>query len=187
MAALPRLATISKRCDVCNKGRLYPGRYPERALDARVADGISYPDILGCGSYPFFIISEVTLLLLKHYGVESFQSFPMNVIQATGSTIKTITPPQYHHLQIAVGCEVDFPAMGASVLEHCPKCFFTRFDSPYNFSYDRPFVVKESSLRGYDLFISEFLPCIPICTSRLRDIVEQSYGTNFKFIKIGTS
>lgn len=159
--ALPRLAAISERCDVCHRGRLYPGPYPERALDAEVEDGTSYPDILGCGSYPFFIISEVTLLHLKSCSVESFQPFPLNIIQATGSIIETVNPPQYHHLKIAVGCELDFPAMGVSVLEHCPKCYFSRFDP----SSDFDLVVKENSLCGYDLFVSEFLPCIAICTS----------------------
>lgn len=181
--ALPRLAAISERCDVCHRGRLYPGLYPERALDAEVEDGTSYPDILGCGSYPFFIISEATLLNLKHYGVESFQSFPLNITKATGPTIEAVTPPQYYHLKISVGCELDLHAMGISVLEHCSKCYFTKVDP----SYDFDLVVKEKSLRGYDLFISEFFPCVTICTSRFKEIVEQSRGTNFGFTEISTS
>jgi len=187
--ALPDLATISKRCDVCNRGRLYPGRYPERALDAEVEDGTSYPDILGCGSHSFFIISEAALLHLQSGGVESFQPFPLNIIQATGSVIETVTPPRYHHLKIAVGCEVDFPAMGVSVLEHCPKCYFTLFDPlhDFGFSSDVDLVVKENSLCGYDLFISEFLPCVAICTSRFKDVVEQNHSTNFEFTEISTS
>jgi len=187
--ALPDLATISKRCDVCNRGRLYPSRYPERTLEAEVEDGTSYPDILGCGSYSFFIISEATLLNLQMYSVESFQAFPLNIIQATGSIIETVTPPRYHHLKIAVGCEVDFPAMGVSVLEHCPKCYSTRFDPLHDFDYssDIDLIIKEKSLRGYDLFVSEFLPCVPICTSRFKEIVEQSHGTNFEFTRISTS
>lgn len=181
--ALPRLATVSRRCDVCHRGRLYPGRYPERALDAEVEDGTSYPDILGCGSYPFFILSEATLLNLESHGVEGFQPFPLTITKATGPIIEAVTPPRYHHLKIAVGCELDFHAMGVSVLGHCSKCYFTRLDPSYDFNL----VVREKSLRGYDLFVSEFLDCMAICTSRFKDIVEQNHGTNFEFTEISTS
>jgi len=182
-ALRPRLATIIKNCDLCHRGSLYPGRYPERALDAEVEDGTSYPDILGCGSYPFFILSEAMLLHLESCGIESFQSFPLNITRATGSAIKTVNPPQYYHLKLAVGCELDFPKMGVSVVEHCSKCYYTRVDPSSGFDT----VVKGKSLHGYDLFISEFFPCKAICTSRFKDIVEQNHGTNFEFTAISTS
>src|SRR5690349_2365845 len=67
---------ISTLCDICGKGRLYPGRYPDRPLFAEVEGGKDYPDVLGCAA-PYLIVSETVIGDWEANHVTGYEKFPL--------------------------------------------------------------------------------------------------------------
>src|SRR5579871_2661700 len=108
---IPSLQEISEPCNVCGKGRLYPGRYPARPLQLEVERGSGYPSMLGCAA-SLLVVSAAVLHDWQSNGVTGYQKFPATVVKATGTKIAKLVPPQYFHIQVTGRCELDLEAMG---------------------------------------------------------------------------
>ncbi len=178
---IPRLDTISSVCDVCHIGRLYPGRYPERSLGVAVEGGTKYPDVLGCGSYPLLIVSAQVIADWKKNDVSGYREFLLTVTKSQGKKIEVVTPPQYFHIEVSGRCLLDLEAMGVDITYQCPKCGYTRKNPTNGF----PFIVRQETWDGSDLFISELFPQSVFCTQKVFDLAASNRRTNFCFKQPG--
>ncbi len=167
----------STRCDVCGRGNLFPDYYPEYPLSVEVEGGTQYPDILGCGAYPLFIVSENVIKDWEVRAIRGYEKFALSVVKATGKKIKDIVPPSYYHIKVTGRCNLDLEAMGLEIIQHCPKCLYTRADPMV---HDR-YIIDAKSWDGTSLFISELFPSKICCTQDVLDLASVNKRTNFRF------
>lgn len=177
---MPALDTISTACPVCGNGRLYPGRYPERPLEINVEGGVKYPDILGCGSYPFLIVSDAVVTDWITHSVSGFTSYPLRVAAAKGPNIRDVPKPQYHHIQVTGRCEVDLRRMRVKLTYRCPVCDYRDFKAPMHF----PYTLRDSAPLSTDLAVSDEFPTVYFCSQRVFDLAGLFERTNFRFVPL---
>jgi hypothetical protein len=121
--------------------------------------------------------------------ITGYKKYPAPVIQATGSKIKQRTPPPYYHIQVTGRCELDLEAIGIRIVTLCPKCGYGREEflvddphrdqeNPFGFF---PFVIKEETWDGSDLFVSELFDRHIFCSQKVFDLAGLNRRTNFRF------
>jgi len=175
----PRLSEISASCDVCNIGRLYPEKYPERSFTVDVEGGSAYPDVLACGAYPLLIVSEAVIEDWESQQVTGYEKFPVNIGRVEEVKNKLANPPQYYHIKVNGRCLLNLNAMGVEVAFHCPKCGYTEIRN-------RPlmgckFVIVSATWDGSDLFVNPYFPAVVFCSRRVFELAGQNRRTNFRF------
>ena len=96
----PLISEFAPKCDKCGKTWCIPEFYPQRPITLEVEGGVKYPDCLGCGAWPFFIVSEKVTRDWEREGVTSYRKYPATVVSAKGKKIRDETPPQYYHIEV---------------------------------------------------------------------------------------
>lgn len=175
---IPKLDEISRPCAKCGIGRVYPGRYPERDFDVMVKGGSAYPDVLGCGAYPFLIVSEYVIQDWETCGINGYRKYAINVRNVGHYEAPNGFPPQYYHIQITGRVALDLNAMGVEVKPHCSECGYRRATPSIQF----PFVFAEQPDPSSDLFVSDWYPAITFCNHRVLRAAASNRRTNFRFL-----
>jgi hypothetical protein len=184
---------IGVLCDVCQRGRLYPGRYPQRPLEAYVGplDGqpesdFKYPDILGCAA-PYLIVSDTVISDWETHNITGYRKFLIEITQATDAQIKRAVPPKYYHIEVTGRCQLDLDASGIRIVYLCPKCGYREEelleDNPVENPFGSfPFAFHKETWDGSDLFVSDLFDRTYFCSQKIFDLASQNKHTNFRFV-----
>lgn len=154
--------------------------YPSGAFDVIVEEGVRYPDILGCGAYPFLIVSEAVITAWHEAGITCFHTYPVGIVEVKSRKLRDITPPRYFRVEIDGQYKIDLAASGIEVISLCRECLHlvTRPKYPFEHSYQR----VPGSWDGSSLFCDPVLfPRVNFCTQVAIDLARQHRLTNFRF------
>lgn len=152
--------------------------HPSGAFDVVVEGGSKYPDVLGCGAYPFLIVSDAVIRAWLGAEVSCFHTYPVGVAAVKAPRLRNVPPPQYHRVEIDGRCRIDLEASGLTVVRYDPKCHYlvTKPLVPAGFR------MVPGSWDSCALFRDEELyPRVNFCTQLIIDIARQHQFTNFRF------
>jgi len=154
--------------------------YPSGEFDVIVEGGNSYPDILGCGPYPFLIVSEPVVEAWRAAGVSSFTSYLVRVedVHSRSPKLLRAIPPLYYRIEIDGRCEIDMAASGLNIVRYAPDCHYIVTDPPQAFGFQ----MVDGSWDGAPLFRDHArYPRESFCTQAIPDIVQEQRFSNFRF------
>lgn len=178
VSIIPRSEVIFRECRECNAIETYPSG----AFDVTLEGGSKYPDILGCGAYPFLIVAQSVINVWRGNNINCFQGYPVNITDIRSTFLQGIVEPQYFRVEIEGRCQIDLTASRVEVIKFCPECHYLE---------TRPTVVSGrqmviDSWDGSNLFRDQDLyPRVNLCTQKIFDIAREHRFTNFRFEQVG--
>lgn len=179
VSILPRSEMIERRCPQCGNVE----SYPSGAFDVIVEDGSRYPDILGCGAYPFLIVSEKVVTVWHDAHINCFHTHPVGVATVKSQQLQGIVPPLYFRIEIDGRCQIDLAGSGITVISLCPECH--HLVTLPRLAHERRFRIVPNSWDGCPLFRdSTLFPRVNFCTQLVLDLAQQYQFTNFRFEQI---
>jgi hypothetical protein len=154
--------------------------YPRGAFDVIVEGGTKYPDILGCGAYPFLIVSEVVIKVWQQAEITCFHTYPVGIAEVKAKKLRDVAQPQYFRVEIDGKCEIDLIASGVKLIRVCPECH--RVIERPTLPHERSYRIKPDSWDGCPIFRDSVLyPRVSFCTQKLLNLAGQHRFTNFRF------
>jgi hypothetical protein len=176
----PRSEVVHYVCQNCGSVK----HYPRGEFDVALEGGTKYPDVLGCGAYPFLIVTENVVLDWKGAGVTSFEKFKVGIasIKSKSPRFYEQAPPKYFRIEITGSCEIDLEASGLEVISFCQNCGHFRTKP----AVASGFQMVEGSWDGSFLFrdIIKY-PHVTFCTLNILELAHRNHHTNFRFEPMG--
>ncbi len=179
---------------------IYYCKTEDRAIQEPVGDlvallerskGIKWPDVLGCGDYPLFIVRERTVECWAKERVGTFPAHRVRFASPWPKRLMGTAPPAYFWINGAKlkGALMDFEASGFVDVSFCPECG-TREDNAEK-TFDRqhaeggcPLVFRENTWTGSNLFTTDLSEAAFFCTEALVECARKYKLTNFEFIPV---
>jgi len=170
----PRSEIFNRTCSRCNSRE----SYPIGAFDVILEDGTQYPDVLGCGAFPFLIVSNRVVDHWNHANITAFHVYPVGIAEIRTEGLRIADPPDYFRIEIDGRCHIDLQASGLSVKQHCQKCHHLSTE-PLVAS---GFAMTPNSWDGSSVFRDHDLyPHVNFCTKLLVELAHKHQHTNFRF------
>lgn len=171
---IPKSEIYENICQTCGKIT----RYPIGEFDVVVEGGSKYPDVLGCGEYPFLIVSEDIINDWIGAGITCFAKYCVGISESKGSKIQEIEPPQYYRIEIDGRCKINLKDSGLEIKRSCESCG----DITTTPLTAKGFRMQSSSWDGSDLFRDiELYPRVNFCTEKIAQLAGKNKRTNFRF------
>ena len=173
-------------CPACGVGR----RRPTGDLQVRLGKTRArlWPDLLACGDYPCFVISDRFATAMQDCGLQLRIGGRVEFVGPNETGLSLVDAPGYFWVdgnQSRAG-KMDFEASGYVDVQFCPHCGVRSND--ISRTYDRQhadpapgqvFDYDESS--GLDLFTTDLSPTAFFCTSRVYDCARKHRLVNIAF------
>ena len=178
---------VGSRCGGC-------GAVSERPLGNLVAKlernkANCWPDVLGCGSYPLFIVSDRVLEDWNNDGVSNVSvGGGLTFVRPLTDHLKNAQQPRYYWLDgmKMFGARMDFETSGFVDVRFCPVC--GRRTDNIAATYQRqhsavsPYTFFDGSWSGARIFTSDLSPTAFFCTQDLISCATRNRHTNFRFL-----
>ncbi len=174
----------TKICPMCNSPLIV---YPDNTIHLTVEGGIKYPDILGCGEYPFLIVSENMINDWERFGITGYKKYKADIVEVKGKRIKDIEPPKYYHIDVIGRAEYDLNAMKCQISIICNNCKRIQYlDSSGKIINVLPdsIIFKNNSWDGSDLFVDSLTPRYIFCTNKILNLAGINERTNCRFVPL---
>ena len=154
--------------------------------------GTKWPDVLGCGAYPFLIVSEK---VIECWARENIGTFPVHRVRIASPLPKRLTgttPPEYFWIDGSKlrGALIDFEASGFVDVRFCAECG-TRsnsiqgtFKRPYAQGAEFSYVYRENTWNGLNLFTTDISDTAFFCTEVIVEVARKYKLTNFRFAPV---
>lgn len=160
----------------------------EAYLDSQ--EGVKWPDIIGCGHFPFLVLSERALRAFSTEGIGEFVHYEVVIQPPLPKKLEVLNTPRYFRIdgRKMRGARLDFDSSGYVGVKFCPECG-TRTDDigatlKRILSRVYPFVFHPGSWNGANLFTTDLSPCSFFCTKAVLDCARKHRLTNFRFIPV---
>jgi hypothetical protein len=152
--------------------------------------GVQWPDVVGCGHFPLFIISERAIHALSAEGIGEFPHHPVLIQPPLPKKLAAVPAPQYFWLdgQKMKGALLDFEASGFVGVQFCPECG-TRTDD-ISGTFERrhsrvyPYAFRAGKWKGSHFFTTDLSPCAFFCTEVVVQCARKHQLTNFRFVPV---
>jgi hypothetical protein len=152
--------------------------YPSGAFDVNLEGGSEYPDALGCGAYPFLIISERVVDDWNQAGIDNYLTYPVRISSIDSADITNKLPPNYWRIEMNGTCSIDLLSSGLVNADYCAICGNLRTGE----SQITGFIMEADSWDGSDLFRDKNqFPRINFCTMRILELAKKKTHSNFRF------
>jgi hypothetical protein len=114
--------TSGPACDACGVKQLVAAGDIDVTLEPR--KGSAWPDVLGCGAYPFFIVSARVIEAWEEDRIGPYPHHRINVLPPFPEQLRARSSPEYFWLDGAGmrGALLDFVASGFVGVRFCPQC-----------------------------------------------------------------
>ena len=152
--------------------------------------GKVWPDVLGCGAEPLFIVSGKVLEGWDKEGVGQFPHHCVEIVGKLPNGMSAAAKPDYYWIDGSkmAGAQLDFKASQFVGVKFCPACG-TRTDNisaTYRRQHAKPWGYKfvEGSWGGTNLFTTDLSPCAFFGTELLLECAAKYKLTNFRFIPV---
>lgn len=174
MSIIPRSEVYRREC----KEHGVVEEYVSGAFDVVVEGGTKYPDVLGCGEFPFLIVSEPVVDAWHEGGIASFHVYPVGITEVRSEGLMGVAPPRYFRVEIDGRCRIDIEASGGRVVRFVPQCHYIETQPPIL----PRFSMVPNSWDSSPLFCDPTLfPRVTFCTQEIVDIARKHQFTNFWF------
>ncbi|WP_152966342.1 hypothetical protein [Ornatilinea apprima] len=173
---IPRSQMVNRRCHYCSAVE----NYPSGEFDVVLENGSEFPDMLGCGAYPFLILSERVISTLVAEKISAFHTFSVGIseIRSKSKMLMETDPPKYYRVEIDGNCQIDLEASGLELVHFCPECHHL----VTNPRVPNGLQIISGSWDKSDVFRDvQFYPRINFCNESLPGIVNRNKFTNFRF------
>lgn len=146
--------------------------------------GRKFPEVLGCGAFPLFIVSETVTKVWEEENVTGFSTNPISIADIQSDYLKSQTPPRYFRIIVNGKCIIDFNKSGYSSTKFCKTCGKINVLNPFDL---KGYLMVPGSYSDDDLFRDSFqLPAVNFCTEKILEIARDHQFTNFRFEKMNT-
>ena len=160
----------------------------ELAVSLEPKKGTKWPDVIGCGAEPLFIVSKRVLRDWKNDGIGEFLSHRIHIIPPFPKRLQDMEPPYYSWLDGSQmhGARMDFDASGFVEVTFCLAC--GRRSDNVTATYDRqhskawPMAFIDNSWTGENLFTTDLSPAAFFCTESVVESARKHGHTNFRFV-----
>lgn len=174
----PRSQVFTWQCVSCGRA----ASYSSGSLNVTVENGSAFPDRLGTGFYPLFIVSEAVVRIFTVERIGGFRAFPVGIENILESDLKLKDAPSYYRLEVDGECKIDLVESGYIVENVCIRCGEVTLGRPPA----RRFEIIAGSWSGHDLFRDcRLFPRVIFCTRRLVEIISLHRFTNFRANPMG--
>lgn len=171
---IPLSGIFEKKCPKCN----HIVKYPKGEFDVVVEGGVKYPDVLGCGAYPFLIVSESVIDDWEKAGITSFEKYAVGIAEVRSDHLLDLPLPQYFRIEIEGRCRIDLEMSGLTVKKFCSECGHLETKPPTS----NGFHMVPDSWDGSDIFRDiELYPRVNFCTGEIMKLARINKRTNFRF------
>jgi len=171
-----RSEMIERVCPECGAVE----NYPSGAFDVVVEGGSKYPDVLGCGAYPFLIVTEAVVTAWQKEGISCFHTYSVGIAEVKSRRLRGVSPPRYLRVEIDGRCKIDLIASGVDVVRICSKCHRVMERPKYPFQHG--YRMEVGSWDGCALFRDPvFYPRVNFCTEAILELARRYRFTNFRF------
>ncbi len=117
--ATPSIESTATHCGRCGKAL---ERKP-CGLYLYLEGGTSFPDVLGCGSYPYLIISDRFARLLADNDISGYRLHNCTIVHSQESDVALANAPAYYVVDVTGRCELGVDQQQlVSRYEKCPEC-----------------------------------------------------------------
>ncbi len=171
---ISRSEVYESRCKKCGS----VAKYPIGDFDVIVEGGVKYPDVLGCGAYPFLIVSEVVVNDWFDAGITCFTKYNVGVAEVKSKKLVDVPKPNYYSIEIEGRCKIDLDASGLKIKRKCGVCgnMTTKLLTSDGFK------MVPNSWDGSDLFRDiDLYPRVSLCTEKVMKLAGENQRTNFRF------
>ena len=179
--------TTGAACEVCGVKPLVAEGDISVTLEPR--KGKEWPDVLGCGAYPFFIVSGRVIEVWGEDGVGAFPHHRVNVLPPLPETLRASPRPEYFWLDGArmLGASLDFEASGFVGVRFCPRCGNRTHDIGATYERQRsgtwPYQFVPGTWGGAKVFTTDLSPTMFFCTEDVLHSAARHGLTNFRFLR----
>jgi hypothetical protein len=173
-------------CPVCGASQ----RNPSGDLQVRLGKtrGKIWPDAIGCGDYPCFVVSDRFVKAMKQAGIRLELGGKVDFVGPNESGLSLDDAPQYFWvdgIKHRAG-NMNFEASGFVDVRFCEHCG-NRTDN-ISLTYKRqhaqpppPYVFQHDEASGFDLFTTDLSPAAFFCTDRVLESAKANRLTNLAF------
>lgn len=173
---IPQSEIYHRECAECGVVE----HYPTGAFGVIVEGGTKYPDLLGCGAYPFLIVSQKVITAWQQAEITAFHTYPVSIALVKARKLQGVAQPQYFRVEIDGRCEIDLVASGVQLIRLCPEC--GRVIEQPTMAHERSYRMKTGSWDGSPIFRDPILyPRINFCTARMLEVAREHRFTNVRF------
>jgi hypothetical protein len=175
-------------CNRCASGRSiwYADGPVEAFLES--GKGVKWADALGCGHFPFLVLSERAVRAFRDEGLGEFPQHALLIQPPLPKRLAGSEPPRYVWLdgEKMRGASLDFEASGFVDVRFCPECG-TRTDN-ISATFRRqnsgvhPYAFRPESWDGSNLFTTDLSACAFFCTEAVVDCARKHKLTNLRFV-----
>jgi len=177
------------RCDECGAVTLRPRGDVCVEID-QDACASAWPDIMGCGHYPLFIVSGCVLDDWRSMNVGDVVAHHVNIAERIPRGLREDAAPSYFWLdgEEMLGARIDFEESGFVGVRFCATC--GRRTDDIEATFDRqeagvwPYIFANGSWSGAKLFTTDLSPTAFFCTDLVVAVAGKKRHTNFKFVPI---
>lgn len=171
---VPRSPVIQRTCPACDAVE----EYAEGAFDVILEGGTKYPDVLGCGAYPFLMVTEAVTETWREAGIDSFHEFPVGIAAIRSSKLNEVEPPRYCRIEIDGVCRVDLAGSGLTVVRFCSDCHHLVTRPPVATRYE---MVPGSWDQSHLFRDPIHYPRVNFCSQLVVDLAGKHGFANFRF------
>ena len=179
--------TSGPACDACGVKQLVAAGDIDVTLEPR--KGSAWPDVLGCGAYPFFIVSARVIEAWEEDRIGPYPHHRINVLPPFPEQLRARSSPEYFWLDGAGmrGALLDFVASGFVGVRFCPQCGNRTEDIGATYerrrSKDWPYEFIPDTWTGAKLFTTDLSPTKFFCTDDVLQSAARHGLTNFRFLR----
>jgi hypothetical protein len=168
---------IQWKCLRCGRA----ASYPSGAFEVMLEGGSGFPDFLGCGAYPFLIVSERVITALRAAGV-TFQQHGVSVKSIRDSQLQLADAPTYFRIEATGQCWINLAASGIQIQGICEECGELQTRPPLI----RRFTLLEGSWDGSDLCHDpRYFSRVYFASQRIADLSSNLKFTNCRLTEMG--
>jgi hypothetical protein len=176
-------------CKTCDRSLHYASGQIAAILERH--KGSKWSDILGCGAFPFFIVSGKVIESWEKEGIGSFPIHKVIIQSPLPKKLVGTAPPDYYWIDGGKlkGALMDFEASGFVDVKFCPECgtrtnnISATFKRQHSLEVCR-YVFRPSSWNGLHLFTTDISDTAFFCTEAVVNCAKKYGLTNFRFIPI---
>lgn len=154
--------------------------------------GTKWPNILGCGHHPFFIVSQNIIDAWSNENLGTFPIHPFHIAPPIPKKLQQKEQPNYYWIdgKELRGALVDFEASGFVGVDFCPECGTRTENRSETFKRQSAkgarfsFVFREGTWNGLNLFTTDISDTLFFCTDAIVECAKKYGHTNFRFVPV---
>lgn len=152
--------------------------------------GVRWPDVIGCGHFPFLILSARAVRAFSAEGIGEFPHHPVLIQPPLPRRLAGPEPELLRYVWLdgkkMRGALLDFETSGFVDVQFCPECGTRTDDISATFDRQRscacPYAFRPGTWNGSNLFTTDLSECSFFCTEAVVDCAHKHKLTNFRFI-----